>query len=73
MAFELPASANPALPKRAQPRPNMMLPSWSAAAGLSNTEIAASRGTSARTVANQVASLLRKRWVFAPGPEADGA
>jgi len=28
--------------------------------GLSNSEIAASRGTSARTVANQVASLLRK-------------
>jgi DNA-binding NarL/FixJ family response regulator len=28
--------------------------------GLSNTEIAASRGTSARTVANQVASLFRK-------------
>jgi len=28
--------------------------------GLSNAEIAAARGTSARTVANQVASLLRK-------------
>jgi DNA-binding NarL/FixJ family response regulator len=29
-------------------------------AGWSNAEIAATRGTSARTVANQVASLLRK-------------
>ena len=29
-------------------------------AGLSNSEIAAARGTSARTVANQVASLLKK-------------
>jgi DNA-binding NarL/FixJ family response regulator len=28
--------------------------------GLSNAEIAAARGTSTRTVANQVASLLRK-------------
>jgi DNA-binding NarL/FixJ family response regulator len=28
--------------------------------GLSNSDIAAARGTSARTVANQVASLLRK-------------
>jgi DNA-binding NarL/FixJ family response regulator len=28
--------------------------------GLSNTEIATARGTSARTVANQMASLLRK-------------
>jgi DNA-binding NarL/FixJ family response regulator len=29
-------------------------------AGMSNTEIAVARGTSTRTVANQVASLLRK-------------
>lgn len=29
-------------------------------AGLSNTDIATARGTSARTIANQVASLLKK-------------
>lgn len=29
-------------------------------AGLSNTEIASARGTSVRTIANQVASLLKK-------------
>ncbi|MBZ0119479.1 MAG: helix-turn-helix transcriptional regulator [Sandaracinaceae bacterium] len=58
LSYALDTSAEPALADRLSPAEAKV--AAMVIEGLSNAAIAARRGTSARTVANQVASILRK-------------